>query len=45
MNRELRLLWDFRDPDSLETAKHHVIYLNEFVDFEKFTTIQIDIIE
>ena len=35
MNRKIRLLWDFRGPDALETAKHHVVHLKEFAQKEK----------
>ena len=34
-NRKIRLIWDFRGPDALETAKHHVIHLKEFAEMEK----------
>ncbi|HFS67047.1 MAG TPA: hypothetical protein ENK67_02425 [Flavobacteriia bacterium] len=33
-NRKIRLIWDFRGPDALETAKHHVIHLKEFAIME-----------
>jgi len=33
MNK-IKLIWDFRGIDSLETAKHHVIHLNEFIKRE-----------
>lgn len=45
MSRKIRLLWDFRGPDSLETAKHHVIHLKEFAEIEKLPFIEISIIE
>jgi len=34
LNRKVKLIWDFKGPDGLETAKHHVIHLNEFVKIE-----------
>jgi len=34
-NRKIRLIWDFRGPDAIETAKHHVIHLKEFAEIEK----------
>lgn len=30
MNRKIKLIWDFRGPDALETAKHHTVHLKEF---------------
>ena len=30
MNRKLKLIWDFKGEDGLETAKHHCIHLKEF---------------
>ena len=43
--RELRLLWDFRGPDSLETAKHHVIHLKEFTQIGKLSFVEASVIE
>lgn len=34
MNRKIKLIWDFKGPDALETAKHHCIHLNEFTQIE-----------
>jgi len=34
-NRKVRLIWDFRGPDALATAKHHAIHLKEFAQQEK----------
>jgi len=28
--RKIKLIWDFKGPDGLETAKHHCIHLHEF---------------
>jgi len=28
------LIWDFKGPDGLETAKHHCIHLKEFAQME-----------
>jgi hypothetical protein len=46
LERKIKLLWDFRGPDALETAKHHTIHLKEFAVIKKlhfheinFTTI------
>lgn len=30
LNRKIKLIWDFRGPEALEIAKHHVIHLEEF---------------
>lgn len=30
MQRKIKLIWDFRGPEALEIAKHHVIHLEEF---------------
>ncbi|MGB0403332.1 MAG: hypothetical protein ACPGEG_04490 [Salibacteraceae bacterium] len=27
----VKLIWDFRGPDSLQIAKHHVIHLDEYI--------------
>ncbi|MGB3590784.1 MAG: hypothetical protein WBA16_03780 [Nonlabens sp.] len=29
--RKLKLIWDFKGPDSLETARHHLLHLDEYV--------------
>ncbi len=43
--RKLRLLWDFRGPDSLEIAKHHVIHLKEFTQIDKLSFVEASVIE
>lgn len=43
--RKIRLLWDFRGPDSLETAKHHVIHLKEFVEIDHLPYVESAVIE
>lgn len=35
MNRKIKLIWDFKGPDGLETAKHHCVHLKEFSEVEK----------
>jgi len=35
VNRKIKLIWDFRGPDALEIAKHHVIHLEEFAVKDK----------
>jgi len=32
--RKLKLIWDFRGPNGLQTAKHHEIHLKEFIKAE-----------
>lgn len=34
MNRKIKLIWDFRGPEALETAKHHCIHLKEFAQID-----------
>ena len=34
VNRKLKLIWDFKGEDGLETAKHHCIHLKEFSTIE-----------
>ena len=34
MKRKIKLIWDFKGPDALETAKHHCIHLKEFAQLE-----------
>ena len=43
MERKVKLLWDFRGPDALETAKHHTIHLKEFAAIENLQFHEIDI--
>lgn len=45
MERKIKLLWDFRGPDALETAKHHTIHLKEFAALEKLGFYEINISE
>lgn len=32
MERDIKLIWDFRGPDAEQTARHHEIHLKEFID-------------
>lgn len=45
MSRKIKLLWDFRGPDALKTAKHHTVHLKEFATLENLNYHQIDIQE
>ena len=45
MNKKIKLLWDFRGSDALETAKHHTIHLKEFATIENLQFHEIDVKE
>ena len=45
LERKIKLLWDFRGSDALETAKHHTIHLKEFAAIENLQFHEIDIKE
>lgn len=32
---KVKLIWDFRGPAAMHTAKHHCIHLKEFIALEK----------
>ncbi len=32
--RMIKFIWDFRGPNAVKTAQHHVIHLNEFIEKE-----------
>lgn len=34
MERQIKLIWDFRGPSSLPTAQHHEIHLKDFIKTE-----------
>ncbi|MBA5628304.1 hypothetical protein [Moheibacter lacus] len=34
MEKQLKLIWDFRGPDAQKTAEHHEIHLKEFIQME-----------
>jgi hypothetical protein len=42
LNRKLKLIWDFKGPDSLKIAEHHCIHLKEFALIEKLHFYEID---
>lgn len=42
MNRKIKLIWDFRGPESIKIAEHHCIHLNEFTAIEKLVFHEID---
>ncbi|MDO6745138.1 hypothetical protein Q4553_11170 [Tenacibaculum soleae] len=37
MDRKIKLIWDFKGPDGLATAKHHCIHLKEFAEIDGLT--------
>ena len=45
LESKIKLLWDFRGPDALETAKHHTIHLKEFAEIENLPFHEIDVKE
>ncbi len=42
MERRIKLIWDFKGPDALETAKHHCIHLREFSQLENLKYHEVD---
>lgn len=42
MERRIKLIWDFKGPDALETAKHHCIHLKEFSQLENLNYHKVD---
>lgn len=40
--RKLKLIWDFKGPTGLGTAKHHCIHLKEFAEAEKLKFYEIN---
>ena len=36
MNRQIKLIWDFRGQAAAKTAEHHEIHLKEFLDKENY---------
>ncbi len=33
--RKIKLIWDFRGPESAKTAEHHKVHLTEYLQAEK----------
>ena len=42
MSRKIKLIWDFRGPNSLKIAKHHCIHLKEYAQMEKLHFYEIE---
>ncbi|MEY2703441.1 MAG: hypothetical protein RLY43_2080 [Bacteroidota bacterium] len=36
MSKKIKLIWDFRGPSALQTAEHHAIHLNEYLNLENY---------
>ncbi len=43
--KKIKLIWDFRGPTGLGTAKHHCIHLKEFAEIEKLEFHEINTLE
>lgn len=41
MKQKIKLIWDFRGPDALETAKHHAMHLKEFTVMENLRFFEV----
>lgn len=41
--RNIKLIWDFRGPNGLKTAEHHIIHLKEYSTAKKIPAIAIAI--
>ncbi|MEW7291286.1 hypothetical protein [Aquimarina sp. 2304DJ70-9] len=37
MERQLKLIWDFKGPAASKTAQHHEIHLKEYISIEKLS--------
>lgn len=37
MERQIKLIWDFRGPDALKTAEHQELHLKEFILIEQLS--------
>lgn len=35
MDRQIKLIWDFRGPAAAKTAEHHVVHLKEYIAMKK----------
>jgi len=40
MSKKIKLIWEFRGPTAEQTAKHHVIHLNDYIEIEKLNLKQ-----
>lgn len=42
-NRKIKLIWDFKGDDGEQTAKHHIIHLQEFSVKEKLILTEVGV--
>ena len=42
MSRKIKLIWDFRGPNSLKIAEHHCLHLKEYAEMEKLHFYEIE---
>lgn len=42
--RKIKLIWDFKGPDGLETAKHHCIHLKEFAQIDSLSYHEVNFV-
>ncbi|MGY8932862.1 MAG: hypothetical protein ACKVIM_01690 [Flavobacteriales bacterium] len=42
MTRKIKLIWDFRGPNSLKIAEHHCIHLKEYTQMENLHFYEIE---
>lgn len=42
MNRKIKLIWDFKGEDALQTAKHHCVHLKEFAQIDALSYHEIN---
>ena len=42
MNRKIKLIWDFKGPESLKIAEHHCIHLKEFTTIDSLSYHEIN---
>ncbi|MFO8146439.1 MAG: hypothetical protein ACQEWG_04185 [Bacteroidota bacterium] len=41
MERQIKLIWDFKGPAAHKTAEHHEIHLKDFIQTEKLDRLNI----
>tara|TARA_R110000787_G_scaffold86285_3_gene183998 strand:+ start:16152 stop:16388 length:237 start_codon:yes stop_codon:yes gene_type:complete len=42
MTRKIKLIWDFRGPNSLKIAEHHCVHLKEYTQMENLHFYEIE---
>ncbi|NQY05990.1 MAG: hypothetical protein HRT68_07335 [Flavobacteriaceae bacterium] len=43
MSNHIKLIWEFRGPNALRTAEHHIIHLKEYIVIEKLSLNETEI--